>query len=92
MYMKTILKYFWRDKVDLMMFIFMILAFAQLFFFGKDLTAGFSVMILYVFGTIYRLGLFQDIIMKQDQEIKDLNEQIQSKNDQITELIKKYNP
>lgn len=88
--MKKILKYLWRDKVDLIIWIFMIMAFGQLFIIGKDLTAGFAIMILYVFGVMYRLGTFSDIIMKQDQEIKELNDRINDKNNQITELIKKY--
>lgn len=88
--MKTLFRYIWRSKVDLAIWIFTISVFVQWFVASKDLTYGFIIMILYVFGVIVRLGVCTDHLIEQDQDIKKLNERIHEKDKFITELIKKY--
>ena len=88
--MKTLLKYLWRSKVDLSIWIFTLTVFFQWFAVGKDLTYSFIIMILYVFGVMIRFGVYTDRVMEQDQEIKKLNERIHEKDDFIVTLIKKY--
>lgn len=74
--MKTIFRYLWRDKVDLIMFLLVIAAVVQIGFLGKDLTPGFAVLALYCFGVMHRLGTFTDIIKDQQKEIEFLRKQL----------------
>ena len=70
--MKTILRYLWRDKVDLIIFLLTIAAVVQIGFFGKDFTPGFAILALYCFGVMHRLGTFTDIIKDQQRQIEEL--------------------
>jgi hypothetical protein len=88
--MKNILRYLWRDKVDLLIFLVVVAAAVQYFFLSYDLTPAFAVLALYCFGVMHRLGVFTDTILRQDLEIKKLNEQLQDKDKFITQLIRKY--
>lgn len=88
--MKRIFRYLLRDKVDLIMFILVIAAVVQIGFLGKDLTPGFTVLALYCFGVMHRLGIFTDLIKEKDQKIKKLNETIDQKDEYIRKIITKY--
>jgi len=72
------------------MFLATVAAVVQIGFLGKDLTIGFAILALYCFGVMQRLGVFTDTILKQDKEIKKLNESLQDKDRFIIELIRKY--
>jgi len=85
--MKTILRYLWRDKVDLIMFILTIAAVVQVGFIGKDLTPGFAVLALYCFGVMHRIGTFTDIIKEKNADISDLINEVTRLNNHIFDLI-----
>jgi len=67
------LRYLWRDKVDLILFILSVLAFVQVFFRGADLTLAFGIVALYIFGVMHRMGAITD---HYQQVINDLTEVI----------------
>ena len=72
------------------MFALILGASVQWYFFKADLTPIFTILVVYVFGVIHRLGVFTDRIMKQDQEIKELNSRIYHNSNLFTETVQKY--
>jgi len=87
--MKKIIDILKRDKVDLIMFVLVIVATVQHFFTDIDLTIGYAVMALYVLGVMYRLYNYNMEIRKNDKDILKLNLHIQEQNKLLGEIIKK---
>ena len=54
---KDMLRYMWRDKVDLGMFLVVLAGGVQWFIWGEDLTPICLVFALYTFGVMHRVGV-----------------------------------
>ncbi len=81
-----------RDKIDLIVWLLVIAATVQHFIAGINVTPGFTVLILYNFGVMYRLYTYNMTIRKQDKDILRLNLHIQDQNKLLEQIIKTNAP
>lgn len=79
-----------RYIIDIVFLVITLAAFIQWHFIGLDITYGYIIIPVYVTFVIIRFRWTFNEILKQDQEIKKLNETISEKDQFIEELIKKY--
>lgn len=87
--MKKFIAILTRNKVDLIIWLLVIAAFVQHFIIGHDLTVGFLVIVLYIYGVMHRLYTYNMTIRRQDQDIKKLNERYFKSMDEWSDEIKK---